>query len=213
MGKIARLYKGNKLFFRVINVCIVILALALLMFLAVFIISAIVKGTVSDRIFGTADEIQASESFDCVIVLGAGLKSDGTPSHMLEDRILVGVEVFGHVNADVILMSGDCSGEHYDEPSAMRKYAEDIGVEPACILTDGFGFSTYESIARAKEIYGFDKVIVITQEYHLYRALYIADKKGVDAIGVSADLRPYRNQFVREVREILAQVKDFFQCQ
>lgn len=212
MGKIARLYKGNKLFSRVINICIVIMALVILMLLAILIISATVKGMVSDKIFDTADGIQADDSFDCVIILGAGLKSDGTPSHMLEDRVLVGVEVFEHTSSDVILMSGDCSGEHYDEPSAMRKYAENIGVDPSCILTDGSGFSTYESITRAKEIYGFDKVIVITQEYHLYRALYIADKKGIDAVGVSADLRPYRNQFVREIREILAQVKDFFQC-
>jgi len=145
-------------------------------------------------------------------VLGAGLQSNGKPSHMLEDRIKVGVDVLDRTGADYILMSGDKSGEYYDEPAAMKKYAEEMGVDPSKILIDDKGFSTYESMTRVKDEYGFDNVVVITQRYHLYRALYIAEDAGIEAVGVSADLRPYRNQFVRELREILARVKDMLLC-
>lgn len=190
----------------------VFLAAFMLVALAVFIISGAIADSTSERVYGSADNIDETQSFDCVLVLGAGLKADGTPSHMLEDRIKVGADVFGKVNAGCILMSGDRSGDHYDEPAAMRKYAEGLGIDPSFIIVDNEGYSTYESIMRAKEIYGFDKIIVVTQEYHLYRALYIADKSGIDAEGIGADLRPYRGQTVRDVREILARAKDFFLC-
>ena len=87
-----------------------------------------------------------------------------------------------------------------------------MGVDPARILIDNKGFSTFESMTRVKDEYGFDNVVVITQKYHLYRALYIAEDSGIEAVGVIADLRPYRNQLFREIREILARVKDFFWC-
>ena len=87
-----------------------------------------------------------------------------------------------------------------------------MGVESSKILVDNSGFSTFESITCLKDEFGFDNVVVITQKYHLYRALYIAEDCGIDAVGVSADLRTYRNQFVRDIREILARVKDFFMC-
>ena len=109
-------------------------------------------------------------------------------------------------------MSGDDSGIYYNEPAAMKKYAMDQGVPESHILLDGQGFSTYESITRALDVYGFDNIVVITQEYHLYRALHIADRCGIDAVGVSADLRPYSGQILRDAREVLARVKDFFQC-
>ena len=190
----------------------VFLAAFMLVALAVFIISGAIADSTTERVYGSADNIDETQSFDCVLVLGAGLKADGTPSHMLEDRIKVGADVFGKVNAGCILMSGDRSGDNYDEPAAMRKYAEELGIDPSFIIVDNEGYSTYESIMRAKEIYGFDKIIVVTQEYHLYRALYIADKSGIDAVGIGADLRPYRGQTVRDVREILARAKDFFLC-
>ena len=147
-----------------------------------------------------------------MVVLGAGLKSDGTPSHMLEDRIKVGVWAMEALGAEHILMSGDKSGAYYDEPAAMKKYAEEMGVDSSKILVDNFGFSTYESMTRLSDEYDFDRVLVVTQKYHLYRALYIAEDCGVDAFGVCANLRPYSAQPFREVREIFARVKDFIMC-
>ena len=77
---------------------------------------------------------------------------------------------------------------------------------------DHAGFSTYESMYRAKEVFEAKKVVIVTQKYHLHRALYVAEKLGIDAYGVSSDPRTYRGQFVREIREILARDKDFFKC-
>ena len=177
--------------------------------LSVCIVNLVVKGSTSGKIYDSPDDITLNKKVDCVIILGAGLQSNGQPSHMLEDRIKVGVEVFNTIDADYILMSGDCSGEHYDEVGAMKKYAVNIGVDESVILLDGEGFSTYESISRLKEIYGFDNVVIITQKYHLYRALYIAEQYDIDAVGVSADLRTYRGQTYRNLREMVARVKDF----
>ena len=197
----------------VIGILSVIGLAILLMALTVLIISGAVVDSTEERIYASADEAEELQYFDCVIVLGAGLQSDGSPSHMLEDRIKVGVDAFNKVSAGCILMSGDRSGNSYDEPAAMRKYAEELGVDPSLILVDNEGYSTYESIIRAREIYGFDRILVVTQDYHLCRALYIADKNGIDAYGVSADLRTYRGQLMRDVREILARSKDFFMCE
>ncbi len=178
----------------------------------VFSISGYVRVSQKDRVFDTASGLPEMDDIDCIIVLGAGLQRNGKPSHMLEDRIKVGVEAFNSMGADYILMSGDRSSDYYDEPAAMKKYAEEMGVDPSKILIDNQGFSTFESVTRLKDEFGFDNVVVITQKYHLYRALYIAEDCEIDAIGVSADLRPYRNQFIRDIREVLARVKDFLMC-
>ena len=177
--------------------------------LSVCIVNLVVKGSTSGKIYDSPDDITLNKKVDCVIILGAGLQSNGQPSHMLEDRIKVGVEVFNSIDADCILMSGDRSGEHYDEVGAMKRYAVQMGVDEGLILLDGEGFSTFESISRLKEIYGFDNVVIITQKYHLYRALYIAEQYDVEAVGVSADLRTYRGQTYRNLREMVARVKDF----
>lgn len=195
-----------------LKIVLVIVALCLAGLLTIIGISEYVRISQLDKVFDLAADIPKADDIDCVVVLGAGLQSNGKPSHMLEDRIKVGVEVLNQSGADYILMSGDKSGEYYDEPAAMKKYAEEMDVDPSRILIDNKGFSTFESMTRVKDEYGFDKVIIITQKYHLYRALYIAEDSGIDSIGVSADLRSYRNQIVREVREILARVKDLLLC-
>ena len=177
--------------------------------LSIFVVNLIVKGSVRENISDSPDALALDGHVDCVVILGAGLKSNGEPSDMLEDRIKTGVEVFNQIDADFILMSGDCSGEHYDEVSAMKKYALSLGVDEDKILLDGQGFSTFESISRVKEEYGFDRVVIITQKYHLYRALYIAEQYEIEAVGVSADLRGYRGQIYRDLREVFARVKDF----
>ena len=198
-----------RIFLRIVIIFACVLLVGTLSLVA---ISEYVRLSVKDRVYQSVDKLPDIQDVDCIVVLGAGLKSDGTPSHMLEDRIKVGVSVLEAVDADFILMSGDRSGEYYDEPAAMKEYAENIGVDPSKILLDNSGFSTYESMTRVASEYGFDNVVIITQEYHLFRAIYIADDAGIDSVGVSADLRPYRGQIVRDIREVLARVKDFFMC-
>lgn len=213
MPKTEALRSRKRIALRVLlAIVIAVMTLVALGALTVLGISEYVRLSTNEQIYQSADDLKDISDVDCVIVLGAGLKADGTPSHMLEDRIKVAVDVYNATGADYILMSGDRSGEYYDEPAAMRKYAESLGVDPSCILIDECGFSTYESMERADELFEFDKVIVITQKYHLYRALYIANTEEYEAVGVSSNLRPYSGQPLRELREILARVKDFFMC-
>lgn len=167
-----------------------------------------VTGSVKSNIL-TEEQAAQLQDVDCIIVLGCQVHSDGTPSHMLEDRLRRGVALYDLGAAPKILMSGDHGTENYDEVDAMKHYAVDAGVPSENVFMDHAGFSTYETVIRAKEIFQADKVIIVTQQYHLYRALYIARALGVEAYGVAAEYRQYSGQFVRDVREVLARVKDF----
>ena len=146
---------------------------------------------------------------DCILVLGCRVYEDGTPSHMLEDRLRRGVELYEAAAAPKLLMSGDHGQREYDEVNAMKGYAVAAGIPSGDVFMDHAGFSTYESLYRAKEIFGVKKVIIVTQEYHLHRALYIARQLGLEAWGVASDYRSYAGQLMRDIREILARNKDF----
>lgn len=183
--------------------------LAVICTLIVLITNLIVYFSVKSSI---KSEDEASElNADCIIVLGAGVRDDGSPTWMLEDRIIVGTNLHKSSAAPKIIMSGDHGRIEYDEVNTMKSYACETGISSEDIFMDHAGFSTYETMYRAKEIFGAKKVIIATQEYHLYRALYDAEKLGLEAYGVSADLRDYSNmQYYREVREWFARTKDFF---
>ncbi|HWQ79817.1 MAG TPA: ElyC/SanA/YdcF family protein [Anaerovoracaceae bacterium] len=146
---------------------------------------------------------------DCILVLGAGLKPDGTPNLMLRDRLDKGIELYKAGAASKLLLSGDNGQERYDEVNAMKEYALDAGIPPEDIFMDHAGFSTYESMYRARDIFQVKKAIIITQKYHQYRALYTARGLGIDGYGVIAEPRVYAGQKYRDLREILARNKDF----
>ncbi len=154
-------------------------------------------------------------SVDCVLVLGAGVRN-GSPTPILQERILRSTEIFDTGCTDRILMSGDHGREDYDEVNTMKDFATDNSdVLATNILMDHAGFSTYESMYRAKEIFEVDSLIIVTQEYHLYRAIYDARRLGLEAYGVCAD--GYFNfsltkELYNDSREFLARVKDFFWC-
>ena len=184
-------------------ICIVFTGVA-----SVFVMNAYMI-TKSRKRMITADEASELEGVDCIIVLGCLVKDNGEPSDRLADRILKGVEVYKKGGAPKIIMSGDHGREDYDEVGAMKRTAVSEGVPSSDIFMDHAGFSTYESIYRAKEMFGADKIIIVTQEYHLYRALYIAEELGVEAYGVSAEFNVRALERVRcEVREVLARCKD-----
>ncbi len=187
----------------------VLVGIVLISAIAVIGINAFVKLTAENSIV-SAETALSFEDADCILVLGCSVKNNKTPSDMLEDRLLTGIALYENGAAPKLLMSGDHGQEDYNEVSVMKEFAEEKGVESQDIFMDHAGFSTYESIYRAKEIFGADKMIVVTQEYHLYRALFICEYLGVDAVGVSADIRSYAGQEIRDLREILARVKDFF---
>ena len=146
---------------------------------------------------------------DCIIVLGCLVRPSGKPSDMLADRLRRGVELYESGAAPKILMSGDHGQKEYNEVQTMKQYALDAGIESSDIFMDHAGFCTYDSIYRAKEIFGTKKIIIVSQEYHLHRALLIARKLGVEAVGVASDYHTYGGQTYRDIREIIARNKDF----
>ena len=184
------------------------IALCLLCGMAVLSINAWVRGCVSDRLLSEADAAKLQD-VDCIIVLGCQVRDDGTPSHMLEDRLKRSVSLYKLGAAPKILMSGDHGREGYDEVDTMKHYAVDAGIPSTDVFMDHAGFSTYETMYRAKEVFCAKKVLIVTQEYHLYRSVYIAQQLGLDAYGVACDYRTYYGQTARDLREILARVKDF----
>lgn len=185
-------------FFRI---CIFIFALFLL--INIYICFDVKSQIVSEN--------SSFEDYDCILVLGAGVRN-GKPTPMLNDRLQESVFLYKTNASNRILMSDDHGQKNYDEVNAMKKFAISKGIPTSHIFMDHAGFSTYESLYRAKEIFQADKIIIVTQEYHLYRALYIANELGIEAVGVSATKKDYSGQFMREMREILARVKDFFNC-
>lgn len=149
---------------------------------------------------------------DCIIVPGAGLLADGTPSLMLKERLDCAIEMYFDGVCTTLLFSGDHASDSYDEVNAMRRYAEKHGVDPDDIILDHSGFSTYDTAYRAKNVFGVKKAIVTTQKYHLYRAVYDARAFGIDAVGVDCQHTVYRGFIYREARETVARCKDFFAC-
>ena len=187
-----------------------IIFIGLVIALIVGAINIYMVTTTSKRIISVDDAKDINA--DCIIVLGAGVKPTGKPSWMLEDRIIVGEQLYNVNAATKLLMSGDHGRENYDEVNTMKNYAINDGIPSEDIFMDHAGFSTYESIYRAKAIFKAKRIVVVTQKYHLYRALYIAKQLDLEAYGVGADPRQYVGATYREIREILARDKDFIKC-
>ena len=178
--------------------------------LIILIINTYVKKSTEKQIL-KQKEYEKLKDVDCILVLGAAVWGDN-PSPMLEDRLLEGINLYKNNVARKIIMSGDHGRTEHDEVNIMKDYAIEKGVPSEDIFMDHAGFSTYESIYRAKEIFKAKKIVIVTQKYHLYRALHIANKLGLEAYGVGSDPRRYVGETNREVREILARNKDFIKC-
>lgn len=175
--------------------------------LAVFGLSSFVKNRTADKIINETEA--AKLDADCILVLGCGVREDGTPSLMLRDRLETGVALYEAGAAPKLLMSGDHGRKDYDEVNLMKDYAMEKGIPSEDIFMDHAGFSTYDSMVRARDIFCAKTVVIVSQEYHLYRALYLAEKLGLEAYGVPALDVNYRGQAYREFREMLARSKDF----
>ena len=168
------------------------------------IVNFVVKNSVKEKIV-TLEEAKEFDA-DAILVLGCLVRSDGQPSAMLKDRLDTALEL----GLDsTFIMSGDHGTKYYDEVNTMRNYAAEKGAKKERVFMDHAGFCTYDSIYRAKEIFSANKIVIVTQKYHLYRALYIAEKLGLEAVGVASDLHTYRGQINRELREVVARNKDF----
>lgn len=178
---------------------------------AVFGTNAYVVYTADDYIL-SVEQAAELENVDCILVLGCGVRGDGSPSAMLNDRLQRSVELYQAGAAPKLLMSGDHGRVGYDEVDAMKTYAVNAEIAAQDVFMDHAGFSTYESMYRARDIFQTKKVIIVTQQYHLFRAVYIARSLGIDAYGVSSDYRRYVGSTSRELREVLARCKDAVNC-
>ena len=188
-----------------ILIVIAIISIILVLFINFYVLGMANKRMIKDNDYSSLKNV------DCILILGAGIWGD-KPSPMLQDRLEEGIKLYNEGIAQKIIMSGDHGREEYDEVNIMKEYAIEQGVPSEDIFMDHAGFSTYESIYRGKEIFDADNIVIVTQEYHLYRALYIANKLDINAYGVNSDPRKYSGQTFRELREILARNKDFINC-
>ena len=180
----------------------------LLLGIGVFAVNGAVCRKTEERILSVEALASMEGELDCILVLGCRVYPDGEPSAMLYDRIQTAADLYLAGVGERVLMSGDNQDVYYNEVASMQREAVALGVPEEAILCDPYGLSTYDSVVRALKEYGCERVVIVTQSYHLYRALYIAEKMGIEAYGVSADRRPYYGQTKRDLREILARCKD-----
>lgn len=181
-----------------------------IVFLTISIFLLLVSFSV--RVRGESFIVDAVDaSAPVVIVPGAGLKRDETPSDVLRDRLIVALALYDAGKVEKILCSGDNGQVQYDEVNAMRVWLLERGVDVDDIFLDHAGFDTYDTMTRAAEVFGVTRAVVVTQDFHLPRALYIANAKGISAQGVSASLQSYIAQEAYRIREIPSRIKAFFE--
>lgn len=177
--------------------------------------ATVVIGNVVVLLSGTArmrDAIAELDPAPVAIVLGAGVRPDGTPSHALEDRLAQAVELHRMGKAKKLLLSGDHGKERYDETNTMRRFVLERGVPPEDVFCDHAGFSTWDSLARARAVFGVEHAIVVTQRFHLPRALHSAGANGIDAQGAPCDARTYAKGAWFELRELGSRSKAWIQA-
>lgn len=200
--------KKSKLKSWLIKTALIIASLAFVIVGFTVVSNLIIVKVQSHKI--ASDTELLSHNAECILILGAGVTSSGKPSEMLKERLNEGLRLYNLGMAPKIVVSGDHGREYYDEVNVMKNFLVDAGVPSEDIFMDHAGFSTYESMYRAKEIFGIKRMIVVTQKYHLYRALYISNHLGIDTLGANATKTIYYGQDYRNMREILARVKDVF---
>ena len=198
---------------KLLRVLAVLVALCVLAGVLALAGSAFVVATTKDQIL-TLDDTPPAD-VDCILVLGCAVRPDGSPSPMLNDRVTRGAQLYQAGWAKKVLLTGDNSSSHYNEVAVMDRLSQEQGVPAEDTVLDYAGLCTYDSLYRARDIFDVKKLVIVTQEYHLYRALYLAKALGLEAWGVAADGQNYRGQTMRDLREILARDKDvlwsFFQ--
>jgi SanA protein len=176
--------------------------LILLASLSLFLPRWLLRHRYADRIL----DLPEAPSRPTAIVLGAGLRRDGKPTTVLADRVRTAVSLYQAGKVNTLLMSGSVS-DGKDEPAAMRALALELGVADEDIIIDREGVRTFESCLRAADVFGINQAIVVTQRFHLPRALALCETHNVDAIGVSADMHPYRALTFWNLREIPASIR------
>ncbi len=156
------------------------------------------------------ESVRVAPKADVAIVLGAKVRADSSLTPVLHDRMRTGVELYRAGKVRKLLLTGDQGTTAYDEVNNMRRYALRQKVAPRDIFMDHAGFDTYDSMVRARKVFGVRTALVVTQRFHLARAVYIARDAGIRATGVPSDKRAYQQAFLFDAREILARTKAYF---
>jgi vancomycin permeability regulator SanA len=194
-----------------LRILLVLLATALIGVLAIAFINRYVHSQTGGKIQKSMTEIPVEQPKRAAIVFGAGLHRDGTPSNSLYDRVLTSVELYRAGRVQKLLMSGDRQGDNYDEPAMMKKIALELGVAESDIVLDNDGKRTFDTCYRAKEIFDIKKAILVTQDYHQPRALYLCNSLGVDSIGITANRRTYDREDFYHFREFFSVASAWFE--
>ncbi|MEE3467871.1 MAG: ElyC/SanA/YdcF family protein [Eubacterium sp.] len=188
-----------------------ILMIGLFVIIGLIVLSLLINGYVFLRSCGHIenDMQKLDKPVDAIIVLGAGLSKDNTPSPFLQDRLDTAIKLYNQGVSDRILMSGDHGDEYHNEVRVMKEYAVAQGVPRAHVFMDHAGFTTYETMYRAGAIFNVKTCVVVTQKYHLFRAVYLARSLGLEAVGYPSDIH-IMDEFRYigyELREYLARIK------
>lgn len=200
-GRLSRPLKRLALAVAAVSVCAL---------LAVAVINAQMAWQARGKIAGTVSDLPHAQA---AIVLGAAVNPDGSMSAMLNDRVTRGGQLYLAGKVDKVIVSGDHGAWAYDEPGTMRRALQHMGVPDRDIFTDHAGFNTWATMKRAREVFGVGSATIVSQGFHLARALYLAESAGLDARAIAADLQPYAGQGrIGELREVAARVKAFGQA-
>ena len=181
--------------------------------IVVLVISLIANAIV---IFSTNSRVKSYDEFDghydYIIVLGCGIVDNSIPTDLMVDRLDMAIRLYESGAAPKILLSGDHRVDDYNEVAVMRNYMLDYGILDEDIICDDLGLSTGETMQRAAELFDVHSAVIVTQKYHLNRALYLASNYGIESEGVIATGHTFVAQPYYSGREFLARVKDFFFC-
>lgn len=182
-------------------------ALSLAAVASVWVLARAVAAAERGRVFAVA----AAPPRDVALVFGAGVFPNGALSAPLADRVRTAVELYHHGKVRKLLMSGDNSRRTYDESTAMKEYAVSLGVRPQDVVLDYAGFHTYDSCYRAQAVFAVHGAVLVTQRFHLARALFTCTELGIDAVGVAADQQRYQRALWYRIREELARARAYVQ--
>ena len=194
-----------------LRIVLVSIAAGLIGLLSIYFINNRIQSQAAGKIKDSITEIKLENPPRIAVVLGAKVWENGEPSHALEDRIITAAELYRSGRVRKILMSGDNPTESYDEPTAMQATAVRLGVPDADIVLDFAGRRTYDTCYRAKEIFGVQKAIIVTQEFHQARSLYLCGNLGVDSIGITANRRRYEGERYWAFREFFSTASAWFE--
>lgn len=197
-------------FFKGVSYVVVAVLVAVLAINAWVIVSGKLAMFDSEDPAAVQDQVESGSAYDCIVVLGASVMPDGNLSPILENRVEAAVELYNQGLSPLIVMSGDGRSEHYDEPAAMKAYAVAHGVPASAIYCDPGGYHTYDTMWRVANVFNAESALVVTQKYHLFRAVFDAQGVGLRAKGAISDSGTYNDQLWYDARECAARLMDAY---